>query len=406
MRKNKLVNCPICNANKAINMLDLNCGNLDNSALYQSVKIVTCRKCGHIYNILSSREIAGLERYYEEESAPANISATDGVSDRPGSNSVLALKRYAQLYAFILPYIKNNLKILDGGCATGGFLDYLSKRGLKKLYGFDISEKYISHAKKKSVYDVRLGDVESIPFDDNSMNLVIMDQVLEHLVEPRKAFKETKRVLADGGLFCVSIPDASRYGKRYFFDFFWFLIREHIQHFDIEHLKLLAALEGFELMAYSKSETPMMSKKMILPVLSAVFRLTSKSKSNINKDCFRLKKQIKHYISNNLEKLNKKRKIIDDLVVLQKPLYVWGIGKEFMYLYESAGLKKCNIAGLIDISPYKQKKYSVDGKKIEDKSILKKAAPNSALIISAVAHTEQINDELLKMDYRGQIIKI
>lgn len=407
MKKSKLHNCSICNSNKAINMLNLNCGNLDNSTLYQLVKIVVCKECGHIYNILSSREIAGLKKYYEKESAPTNISAADGVGDRPGSNnSVLALKRYAQLYTFISPYVKGNLKILDGGCATGGFLDYLSKHGLKKLYGFDISEKYISHAKKKGAYDVRIGNIESIPFDNDSMDLVVMDQVLEHLIEPRKAFKEAKRVLVNNGLLCISIPDASRYGKRYFFDFFWFLIREHIQHFDMEHLKLSAALEGFELVAYSKSETPMMSEKMILPVLITIFRLADRSKSNINKDCFRLKKQIKHYILNNLEKLKKKRKIIDDLVVSQKPIYVWGIGREFMYLYESAGLKKCNISGLIDINPYKQKNYSVDNKKIKDKSILEKATSDSALIISAKAHIKQINNELLKMGYQGQIVKI
>ena len=56
----------------------------------------------------------------------------------------------------------------------------------------------------------------------------------------RRFFREAKRVLADDGYLCIGIPDASRYDKMYFFDFFWFLIREHIQHFDIEHLKLLA----------------------------------------------------------------------------------------------------------------------------------------------------------------------
>src|SRR4030042_6220324 len=105
MKKKKLVNCPICNSNKAINMLDLNCGNLDNSTLYQSIKINVCRECGHIYNHLSPDEIDGLIKYYNEEYAPVNIASTDKTGDRPGSNNQNTLGRYDQLYDMMLKYI-------------------------------------------------------------------------------------------------------------------------------------------------------------------------------------------------------------------------------------------------------------------------------------------------------------
>ncbi|GAH41270.1 unnamed protein product, partial [marine sediment metagenome] len=85
VKNNDLVNCPICNSNKALNMLDLNCGNLDNSTLYQSVKINACTECSHIFNRLSLEEIEGLKKYYNEEYAPLNLSSTDKFGDRPGS---------------------------------------------------------------------------------------------------------------------------------------------------------------------------------------------------------------------------------------------------------------------------------------------------------------------------------
>ena len=40
--------------------------------------------------------------------------------------------------------------------------------------------------------------------------------------------------------------------------------------------------------------------------------------------------------------------------------------REFLYLYECIGLKYCNIVGLIDANPYKQKKFTVDSKIIMD----------------------------------------
>ena len=409
MKEDKLVRCPICNSDRAKSLLNLNCGNLgnlDDSALYRSVKINACEKCGHVYNRLSLDEITDLIKYYNEEYAPTNIGSTDKTGDRPGSNNQNTLGRYDQLYDLISKHINSNSKVLDIGCAMGGFLDYLHAKSIKNLSGIDPTKEYVNHAKRKGHYDIKLGSAESIPFNNNSFDLLVMDQVLEHIVEPRKAFQEAKRVLVDGGLFCIGIPDASRYDKTYFFDFFWFLMREHIQHFDIEHLKLLAEQEGFELIDFSKSETPMMSEKMLLPNLNVIFCLTGEmNRLNINEDCFKLKKEIEKYVANDFKRLDKKRKIIDDLVVSQKPLYVWGIGREFLYLYESAGLKNCNVVGLIDINPYKQNNFMLDGKKIMDQAILNKATPNSILIITAIAHTAQIEKTLQGIDYSGEVLK-
>jgi len=407
MKNYELRGCPICNSDKKNNIVELNCGNYDNSNLYQTVRINCCEACGHIYNRLSLDEIDGLIKYYNEEYAPLNLGSTDKIGDRPGSNNPFTLKRYAQLYSLISSNVNSDSKVLDVGCAMGGFLDYLHKHGLNNLYGIDLIEDYVSYAKKKGDYNIKLGSAESIPFDDNSFDLLIMDQVMEHLVEPMKAFREAKRVLVDGGLLCIGVPDASRYDEIYFFDFYWFLMREHLQHFDVEHLKLLAEMEGFELISFNKTETPMMNEKMLLPNLNVPFRLTGEtSRLNITENCFKLKKEIEQYIANDFEKLNKKRSIIDDLVVSKKPIYVWGTGREFLYLYENAGLKNCNIVGLIDANSYKQKTFTVDGERIMDSSILEKTKSNSVLIISAFAYVKQIKAALLKMGYSGQIIEI
>lgn len=405
MTEDKIIKCPICKFEKAENLLDLNCGSLGDSVFSHSVKIEACLKCGHIYNGLSSVEIAGLAKYYNKESAPLNLSATDKSGDRPGSDSPFALQRYSQLYSLISSYIHNDFRVLDVGCAAGSFLDYLHKQGLNKLYGIDIVEDYVNYAKKKND-NIKLGNAELIPFNDNSFDLLVADQVMEHLADPIQAFREAKRVLNINGLLCLGIPDALRYSEIYFFDFYWFLIKEHIQHFDIEHLKLLASLEGFELVTYSKSDAPIMSEKMILPNMNIIFRLTNKMGGlTISDSCFKLKKEIEKYIIYNYEKLKIKRKILNDLAATQRPLYAWGIGREFLFLFEAAGLKKCNLVGLIDSNPYKQETYAIDGKKITDKNILRFATPDSVLVISAMAHIDLIKSLLKEAGFNGEVLK-
>lgn len=407
MKHIEAINCPICKSSSVQNILNLNCGRFDGSTLYQNAVVNTCNDCGHIYNKLSSEEVQGLIKYYNEEYAPINMAANDNVGDRPGSANQFSTARYAQLYDLMKPFTNTGSRVLDVGCAMGGYLDYLYQQGFRNLFGIDLTQKYVDHANKQGKYTINLGNAESIPFSENYFDCLVIDQVMEHLVEPINAFKEAKRVLREGGFFCIAVPDASRYDEKYFFDFYWFIMREHIQHFDIEHLKLLAAQEGFELIDSKQSETIMMSEKMILPNLNLIFRSTGqRSKINITSECLNLTKEMKKYVANDFEKLKKKKIIIDGLIKSKRRVYAWGIGREFLYLYESAGLKECNICGLIDANPVKQNNFLLNWKKISDSSILNKSTAGSVLIITAIAHTTQIQKKLQEIGYLGEVLAL
>jgi len=93
MKSNESLKCPVCGSSRAINMLELNCGNFDDSMLYQTVKVNACEQCGHVHNRLLPDEIVGLMKYYDEEYAPTNMGSTDKTGDRPGSNDKNTLGR-------------------------------------------------------------------------------------------------------------------------------------------------------------------------------------------------------------------------------------------------------------------------------------------------------------------------
>jgi ubiquinone/menaquinone biosynthesis C-methylase UbiE/glycosyltransferase involved in cell wall biosynthesis len=397
--------CPCCQFEDSEELLKLNCGNIDGSTLYSTLKLRVCLRCGHAYNDLAPEEISGLEEYYNIEYAPANLNSVVTGGDRPGSADLLTIGRYDNLFRMLSAHVSHDDNILDVGCALGGFLDYLRQKGFTKLFGVDSTPTYVHHAKESMQFTIKFGNAEKLPFTENMFKVAVIEQVLEHLVHPAKAFREAFRVLKDGGLFCIGVPDASRYAEYNFFDFYWVLLREHIQHFDIENLSLLAKREGFELVEYIRNDHAIMSSKMIMPNLCALFRKCDSSPTKKYQEIptKALHELLKNYAKQESSRLEDKQRVFKILAEGNRPVYVWGIGREFLYLYEAAGLKKCNIAGLIDMNPSRQGS-SIDGICVGSPDQLCKAGPNATVLITAFAHTDSIRMSLKDYGFSGDIL--
>lgn len=95
------------------------------------------------------------------------------------------------------------LKILALGCGTGAELDFLSKLG--DATGVDCSPEAVSFCKKSS-HNVMQGDAEKLNFHDESFDLVVAFDVLEHIKDDQKAVSEINRVLKKDGFFYMTVP--------------------------------------------------------------------------------------------------------------------------------------------------------------------------------------------------------
>ncbi len=95
-------------------------------------------------------------------------------------------------------------KVLDIGCGTGRIIEELKQRGAE-VVGLDVSEKILEIAKKKFC-DVEfvLGNVNDLPFEDESFDLVLGLFLIVHLKNLEKPFEEIYRVLRPGGRFILS----------------------------------------------------------------------------------------------------------------------------------------------------------------------------------------------------------
>ena len=101
--------------------------------------------------------------------------------------------------------VNNSRRILDVGCGSGAYCKILANQG-HVVIGVDYSEAVIRKAIEKlegSRVSYGVADVYSLPFKDNSFDVVYSIGLFQHLSEEEKAVDEIKRVLRDEGLLVL-----------------------------------------------------------------------------------------------------------------------------------------------------------------------------------------------------------
>jgi len=98
--------------------------------------------------------------------------------------------------------------VLDLG-AGAGILEHMNFRGLaRRVCGIDPDPRVLEN---RFVDDARVGFGEEILYEDDSFDLVLANNVLEHLEDPDRVFQEVKRVLKPGGIFLAKTPNRRHY---------------------------------------------------------------------------------------------------------------------------------------------------------------------------------------------------
>jgi SAM-dependent methyltransferase len=94
-------------------------------------------------------------------------------------------------------------KILDVGCGTGANLEMLANFGEPE--GVDVSDDALEFCRQKGL-KVHKGLAESLPFEDESFDLVTALDVVEHLDDDIAGLKEMNRVMKRTGRALVFVP--------------------------------------------------------------------------------------------------------------------------------------------------------------------------------------------------------
>lgn len=101
--------------------------------------------------------------------------------------------------------------ILDVGCGGGININRMSKKA-KKVYGVDYSIESVKLSRevnRQEISDGKVevvkGDVQNLPFDDESFDIVTAFETVYFWPNIEKCFGEVKRVLKPGGIFLIGL---------------------------------------------------------------------------------------------------------------------------------------------------------------------------------------------------------
>lgn len=211
----------------------------------QLSEALRCSGCGHIY--LNPRPTTdSVSILY-----PANYASFSGkFTNKNGLIGELKqrvmLKRVHKYLADLPP----GAKFLDLGCGDGQLLEAVKRRfPAIEVHGLDwqFSPDLSSHLKSLGIH-LHESLLENADLTGNKFDLITMNQLIEHLWQPRECLQTIQKALAPDGLLILTTPNADGYDRKLFRSGLWggYYFPRHLNIFDSGNLKRLIAECGFE----------------------------------------------------------------------------------------------------------------------------------------------------------------
>lgn len=136
--------------------------------------------------------------------------------------------------------------VLDIGCGRGYLLAQLAAAGWR-CAGLDIPQSPIPP--RNPEIDFRVGSAEQpLPWHAGTFDLVVLNHVLEHTIDPHFVLHEASRTLRPGGWLYLGVPHFQSWQARWFGEF-WFPLEipRHLHHWGIRPVQILLEERGFKI---------------------------------------------------------------------------------------------------------------------------------------------------------------
>ena len=210
---------------------------ISESELEKPDKIVRCMTCSLVFAIPET-QVKEITQDYVEMADPEYLKEEKGRR----SQARIVLKKIAKF--------KKSGRLLDIGCGPGFFLDEAKRQGWD-VQGVDLSKWSKEHAKTYFSIDIFQGTLSSAVFPDRAFDVIVMNDVIEHLEDPKVVLKEIRRILKNDGVIYISTPDIKSVLSRLLRAKWWGINKYHLFYFSKKTIEKLFDEVGFKPLRYS-----------------------------------------------------------------------------------------------------------------------------------------------------------
>ena len=165
-------------------------------------------------------------RYYFEDFVRVYPNETIynlfGKPQKASQDDINNFKNHQKFYRFAAQFVHKG-DVADIGCGSGHGCEILKASGAASVQGADISKSAIAFARKHFFNSAKFsiqGITDLSLFRDNSFDLVVSSEVLEHIKEygkERRAISEIKRITRPGGIVVLGTPNSELLGGHGFY---------------------------------------------------------------------------------------------------------------------------------------------------------------------------------------------
>jgi SAM-dependent methyltransferase len=180
-----LVRCAVCGSSDLREWFTMDFG-----------PIGRCRNCGQVLRTDSPRRDSQVSLHQSSDVHEAPYAVLSGQA----SSELLIFHRFLDLCERHRP----RGTILDIGCGTGEFLKLAVDRGFAAVGVEPVKELRDAAERRSGCTRIESRPFEDAGFKDESFDAIAMWDVIEHLVDPRGALLEARRVLTPGGYLGIA----------------------------------------------------------------------------------------------------------------------------------------------------------------------------------------------------------